>query len=52
MHSFVGGALSLIRLSVLAETENLHGTKLERRLHESKMKVWYGMFKIDRKSVV
>jgi len=39
MHSFVGRALSLIRLSVLTETENLHGTKLERMLHESKMKI-------------
>jgi hypothetical protein len=38
MDFFVGETLSLIRSSVLAETENLHGTKLERKLHENKKK--------------
>jgi hypothetical protein len=36
---FVGEVLILIRLNVLVETENLHGSKLEKEIYESKVKI-------------
>jgi hypothetical protein len=36
---FVSDVLFLIRLNVLVETENLHSSKLEKGLYESKIKI-------------